>query len=78
MTLRDLRNVFENGTLFLLYCAEDEDECLEINNILWGTEAFAGMSVPADSIYVGKYTINIKTDMPIAVLNEWKKYARQY
>ena len=78
MTLRDLRNVFENGTLFFLYCAEDEDEYLEITNILWGTEAFAGMEVLADSVSLGKYTVNIKTDMPIAVLNEWKKYAGQY
>lgn len=78
MTLRDLRNVFENGTLFFMYSAEDEDEYLEINNMLWGTDVFAGMSVAADSICTGKYSINIKTDMPIAVLNEWKKYAGQY
>lgn len=78
MTLRDLSNVFENGTLFFMYSAEDEDEYLEITNILWGTEAFAGMSVETDSVCTGKYSINIKTDMPIAVLNEWKKYAGQY
>lgn len=74
MTLRDLRNIFDHDTLFVLWVTTgEENNELVMNNRLWGTNAIAGMEVQPYSVFTEDSVIYVRTDMPLEVLRAWQK-----
>lgn len=74
MTLRDLRNIFDHNTQFVLWITtEEENNELIMTNRLWGTNAIAGMEVQPYSVFTEDGVVYIKTDMPLEVFRAWEK-----
>lgn len=80
MTITEIRSLFPSETEFRLEII-DYDEWEEhgnpisfrINNLLFGTDAFAGMKV--NHMRAENNRIIIESDMPMLIFNAWKKYA---
>lgn len=74
MTLRDLRNVFDHDTMFVLWVTTDEENNeLVMDNRLWGTNAIASMEVQPHSVFAGCNVIYVHTDMPLEVFRAWQE-----
>lgn len=73
MTLRDLRNVFDHDTQFVLWIADADRNELWIDNYLWGTNSIAGMEIMPNSVFVEDDIVYIKTDIPEEVFRAWQK-----
>lgn len=81
MTIAEIRNLFSEDTEFYLEMFDDDDmmgqgayHFFKINNVLFGTSAFADMRVNRIRA-TGKSKIIIESDMPTVVFNAWEKWA---
>lgn len=81
MTITEIRNLFPSETEFYLEIFDEDGmmgqghyDVLKINNILFGTSAFAETKVNRIRAN-GKNKVIIESDMPMLIFNAWKKYA---
>lgn len=86
MTIRDLRDIFKSDTKFYLityvYTDDgeyDKTERFEIKNILYGSSAFADISIRFSDIKAaGENEVEIDTDLPLEIFRAWKKYSDNF
>lgn len=80
MRIIDLKELFEINTKFYLQNPNDDTDNFEIQNILFGTRAFADMGLVITSIKaIAKNKIVISIfDMPTEIYQAWKKYNEYY
>ena len=85
VTLNDIRNLFSPTTRFRLVCVwydnmdNKRKERVYLDNLFWGTSAFASMEILKQSITVlNDDCVEIETDMPIEVFKAMKEYLEKY
>ena len=84
MTIKELRDIFKNGTkIFLVANVYSDDEVkterFEIKNILYGNSSIAEMPLSFSTVRAaGENEIEVHTDLPMEIFRAWKKYSDDF
>ena len=77
MTITELRNISAHNTEIFIKRFEENSPKLKVNNYLMGNGSFRTIAISKIKA-VSENVINVYVDMPIVVLEAWKKYSNEY
>ena len=77
MTITELRNISAHNTEIFIKSFEENSPKLKVNNYLMGNDSFRTIVISKIKA-VSENVINVYVDMPIVVLEAWKKYSDEY
>lgn len=79
MTILELRNLFDSETKIYVRGYDEGSPVILVTNLLCGTQGFSHIEIIGRNVKsIKKNTIEVTIDIPVPVLEAWKKYSDDY